>query len=169
MQRLRALDRDYRRGLGDCRRNELVTSHAAFGYLARRYGLRELALTGRSPEAEPDARRLADLVDAVRKVAEGHALLAPEVTTRVISRFAGRGTSVAYRPDLLEGLTERERQVLGLVASGLSNGEIAERLVLGEATVKTHVSRVLMKLDLRDRVQAVVFAHDHGLAGPSDA
>jgi DNA-binding NarL/FixJ family response regulator len=111
--------------------------------------------------ADPD-----DLVDAVRKVADGHALLAPEVTTRVISRFAGRGSSVAYRPDLLEGLTEREREVLGLVAAGLSNGEIAQKLVLGEATVKTHVSRVLMKLDLRDRVQAVVFAYESGLVSP---
>ncbi len=111
--------------------------------------------------ADPD-----DLVDAVRKVAEGHALLAPEVTTRVISRFAAGGSSVAYRPDLLEGLTEREREVLGLVAAGLSNGEIAQKLVLGEATVKTHVSRVLMKLDLRDRVQAVVFAYESGLVSP---
>ncbi len=110
--------------------------------------------------ADPD-----DLVDAVRKVAEGHALLAPEVTTRVISRFAG-GQSVAYRPDLLAALTDREREVLELVAAGLSNSEIAGRLFLGEATVKTHVSRVLTKLDLRDRVQAVVFAYESGLVSP---
>jgi DNA-binding NarL/FixJ family response regulator len=111
--------------------------------------------------ADPD-----DLVEAVRKVAEGHALLAPEVTTRVISRFAGGGGAVAYRPDLLAALTEREREVLGLVAAGLSNAEIAARLFLGEATVKTHVSRVLTKLDLRDRVQAVVFAYESGLVSP---
>ncbi len=110
--------------------------------------------------ADPD-----DLVDAVRKVAEGHALLAPEVTTRVISRFAG-GRSVAYRPDLLEALTDREREVLELLAAGLSNSEIAATLFLGEATVKTHVSRVLTKLDLRDRVQAVVFAYESGLVAP---
>jgi DNA-binding NarL/FixJ family response regulator len=105
-----------------------------------------------------------DLVDAIRSVAAGHALLAPEVTRRVIARFASRG--VGYRPDLLESLTEREREVLVLVAHGLSNAEIAARLVLGEATVKTHVSRVLMKLGLRDRVQAVVFAYECGLVVP---
>lgn len=106
-----------------------------------------------------------DLVDAIRSVAAGHALLAPEVTRRVISRFAG-STGVGYRPDRVAALTEREREVLSLVAQGLSNGEIAQRLVLGEATVKTHVSRVLMKLDLRDRVQAVVFAYECGLVTP---
>ena len=105
-----------------------------------------------------------DLVDAIRSVAAGHALLAPEVTRRVIARFASRG--VGYRPDLLEALTDREREVLVLVAHGLSNAEIAARLVLGEATVKTHVSRVLMKLGLRDRVQAVVFAYECGLVVP---
>ena len=105
-----------------------------------------------------------DLVDAILAVAAGHALLAPEVTRRVIARFASRG--VGYRPDLLEALTDREREVLVLVAHGLSNAEIAARLVLGEATVKTHVSRVLMKLGLRDRVQAVVFAYECGLVVP---
>jgi DNA-binding NarL/FixJ family response regulator len=105
-----------------------------------------------------------DLVDAIRSVAAGHALLAPEVTRRVIARFASRG--VGYRPDLIDALTDREREVLVLVAHGLSNAEIAARLVLGEATVKTHVSRVLMKLGLRDRVQAVVFAYECGLVVP---
>ncbi len=106
-----------------------------------------------------------DLVEAVRVVAQGHALLAPQVTTRVISRFAG-SQQVAYRPDLLAALTGRESEVLTLLAAGMSNGEIAQRLFLGEATVKTHVSRVLMKLDLRDRVQAVVFAYESGLVSP---
>jgi DNA-binding NarL/FixJ family response regulator len=105
-----------------------------------------------------------DLVDAIHAVAAGHALLAPEVTRRVIARFASH--RVGYRPDLLDALTDREREVLVLVAQGLSNAEIAGRLVLGEATVKTHVSRVLMKLGLRDRVQAVVFAYECGLVVP---
>ena len=108
-----------------------------------------------------------DLVEAVRSVARGHALLAPEVTRRVIERFAGTPGG-GYRPDLLSALTEREREVLGLVARGLSNTEIAGRLFLGEATVKTHVSRVLAKLSLRDRVQAVVFAYECGLVAPGE-
>ena len=92
---------------------------------------------------------------------------APEVTRRVIKRFTGGGERV-YRPDLLEDLTEREREVLGLIARGLTNTEIANQLYVGEATVKTHVSRVLLKLGLRDRVQAVVFAYECGLVTPGD-
>ena len=103
-----------------------------------------------------------DLVEAIRSVAAGHALLAPEVTRRVIRRFAG-STGVGYRPDLVAGLTDREREVLTLVAQGLSNGEIAARLVLGEATVKTHVRNVLAKLELSSRAQIVVFAYEHRL------
>lgn len=108
-----------------------------------------------------------DLVEAVRSVARGHALLAPEVTRRVIERFAG-APGGGYRPDRLTGLTDREREVLAAVARGLSNAEIAGRLFVGEATVKTHVSRVLAKLDLRDRVQAVVFAYECGLVSPGE-
>jgi DNA-binding NarL/FixJ family response regulator len=108
-----------------------------------------------------------DLVAAVRLVAAGEALLAPAVTRRVIERFAQRPGRAA-RPDLLAGLTEREREVLTLVARGESNAEIAQRLVLGEATVKTHVSRVLAKLGLRDRVQAVVHAYETGLVQPGE-
>ncbi|HET7326298.1 MAG TPA: response regulator transcription factor, partial [Nocardioidaceae bacterium] len=109
-----------------------------------------------------------DLVAALRCVADGHALLAPEVTRRVIARFATSRESPAYRPDLVQALTEREREVLTLVARGCSNVEIAGHLVVGEATVKTHVSRVLTKLGLRDRVQAVVFAYESGLVAPGD-
>lgn len=120
--------------------------------------------------ADPD-----DLVEAVRAVAHGHALLAPEVTKRVIARMTdgasqpdpARGVD-RDRAELLDRLTEREREVLALVARGLSNGEIAGELFLGEATVKTHVSSILSKLHLRDRVQAVVFAYEAGLAPSAD-
>ena len=110
-----------------------------------------------------------ELVSAVRVVGAGDALLAPEVTRRVIERFtSGRSpepaASVPPPPTLAEPLTERESEVLRLVAEALSNAEIAARLFIGEATVKTHVSNVLQKLGARDRVQAVVFAHRHGLA-----
>jgi DNA-binding NarL/FixJ family response regulator len=108
-----------------------------------------------------------DLVEAIRIVHSGHALLAPEVTRRVIQRFAGAGERV-YRPDLLAQLTDREREVLGLIARGHTNTEIATQLYVGEATVKTHVSRVLLKLGVRDRVQAVVFAYECGLVVPGD-
>jgi DNA-binding NarL/FixJ family response regulator len=120
--------------------------------------------------ADPD-----DLVEAVRAVAHGHALLAPEVTKRVIARMTAGASQLdpargvdRDRAELLDRLTEREREVLALVARGLSNGEIAGELFLGEATVKTHVSSILSKLHLRDRVQAVVFAYEAGLAPSAD-
>ncbi|HEX6149810.1 response regulator transcription factor [Nocardioides sp.] len=113
--------------------------------------------------------RAEQLVDAVRAVGRGHALLSPEVTTRVIAEMTGRGEDEPTRDRRdqveLRHLTEREREVLVLLGEGLSNAEIAERLVLGEATVKTHVSNCLTKLHLRDRVQAVVLAHRAGLVG----
>jgi DNA-binding NarL/FixJ family response regulator len=109
-----------------------------------------------------------DLVTAVRVLAAGDGMLAPEVTRRVLDRFASPqdGGDVAPRPalQLTEPLTEREDEVLRLMAEALSNSEIAARLYIGEATVKTHVSRVLQKLAARDRVQAVVIALRHGLA-----
>jgi DNA-binding NarL/FixJ family response regulator len=112
-----------------------------------------------------------DLVAAVRTVARGNALLAPEVTRRVVEAAAGRlrPPSDQEHTDRLADLTERERDVLRLLGRGLSNAEIARELYVGEATVKTHVSRVLLKLDLRDRVQAVVFAYEAGLVQPGDA
>lgn len=106
-----------------------------------------------------------DLVDAIHVVAGGDALLAPSITRRVCEQFATQGI-VPSRVDELDGLTEREREVLVLVARGLSNNEIAQHLFLGEATVKTHVSRTLAKLGLRDRVQAVVTAYETGLVRP---
>ena len=132
--------------------------------------------------ADPD-----DLVGAVHAVACGHALLAPEVTVRVIERFARqleaeRNTAAAPagpapvepQPDpeqqeLLASLTAREREVLELVAAGLSNAEIASRMFVAEATVKTHVSNLLGKVQVRDRVQAVVFAYESGLILPGEA
>jgi DNA-binding NarL/FixJ family response regulator len=109
-----------------------------------------------------------DLVAAVRVLAAGDALLAPSVTRRLIEQFAAGTAGVVSTPGLDE-LTERETEVLKLMARGLSNGEIAARLYVGETTVKTHVSRVLMKLDVRDRVQAVVAAYDSGLVRPGGA
>lgn len=111
------------------------------------------------------------LVEAVRTVAAGGGLLDPAVTLRVIAAFAGqpdpsRGTSRAAE---LESLTNRETDVLKLLAQGLTNTQIAARLYLGEATVKTHLSRVLMKLNLTTRVQAVVFAYESGLIRPGES
>ena len=108
-----------------------------------------------------------DLVDAVRIVASGDSLLDPSVTGQVIGRFAQAGPGVA-RSERLDELTEREREVLEQLAKGLSNAEIAEALFVSETTVKTHVSNVLSKLALRDRVQAVVFAYEHGLVKPGE-
>jgi DNA-binding NarL/FixJ family response regulator len=110
------------------------------------------------------------LVEAVRAVGEGHALLSPEVTRRVIAEMTSSTGPDATAGDpgtaaVLDRLTEREREVLELLGEGLSNAEIAARLVVGEATVKTHVSNCLSKLHLRDRVQAVVLAHRAGLVG----
>ena len=102
------------------------------------------------------------LVTAVRTVARGEALLAPAVTRRLIERFVERPAPLEAAPALAE-LSARELEVLRLVARGLSNAEIAAELFIGEATVKTHVARILRKLDVRDRVQAVVFAYESGL------
>lgn len=105
-----------------------------------------------------------ELVEAVRIVAAGNALLAPSVTKRIIEEFARQTKLDASRPVLPENLTERELQTLGLLARGMNNREIAAELVIGEATVKTHVSRLLTKLGVRDRVQAVVLAYETGVA-----
>jgi DNA-binding NarL/FixJ family response regulator len=107
-----------------------------------------------------------ELTEAIRIVARGDALLAPGVTRRLLDRFAGVLPDDSARPADLNELTDREVEVLRFVALALSNAEIASRLVLTEATVKTHVSSVLRKLGLRDRVQAVVFAYDVGLVRP---
>jgi DNA-binding NarL/FixJ family response regulator len=109
-----------------------------------------------------------DLVAAVRVVAAGDALLAPRVTRRLIEEFARRPRRDRPRPDQLADLTARELEVTKLIARGLSNGEIADTLVLAEQTVKTHVGRILAKLQLRDRAQVVVAAYESGLITPGD-
>jgi len=112
-----------------------------------------------------------DLLSAIRAVASGDAVVAPSVTRRLLDTFLphlpGPAGGAAEPPEVAT-LTTREREILIEVAGGLSNAEIAARLVLSEATVKTHVGRVLSKLALRDRVQAVVYAYEHGLVRPGD-
>jgi DNA-binding NarL/FixJ family response regulator len=106
------------------------------------------------------------LAEAVRTVAAGEALLAPAVTRRLVERYVRRPPAEKVREEEFADLTERELEVLRLIARGLSNGEIGEQLFLSEATVKTHVTRILSKLGLRDRVQAVVRAYESGLVEP---
>jgi len=109
-----------------------------------------------------------DLADAVRTLASGDALLSPAVTRRVLERLTRSGKSLPAQTEstVPSELTSREHEVLVLVAEGLSNAEIAAALFLGEATVKTHVSKVLQKLHLRDRIQAIVYAYDNGVVVP---
>jgi len=115
----------------------------------------------------------ADLVAAVRVVASGDALLAPSVTRRLLADFARSRASAPHEPGrevaAVAALTVRERATLGLLARGLSNAQIAAEMVVTEHTVKTHVGNVFMKLGLRDRVHAVIFAYDHGIARPVDS
>jgi DNA-binding NarL/FixJ family response regulator len=123
-------------------------------YAALRAGASAFLLKDAPPES---------LVHAVRVVAEGNALLAPSVTRRLIERFTG---DAPVDPTQLRALTDREREVLALVARGLSNAEIAERLFMSPATAKTHVGRVLAKLGARDRAQLVAVAYESGLVRP---
>jgi DNA-binding NarL/FixJ family response regulator len=109
-------------------------------------------------DVEPD-----ELRNAVRVVAGGEALLSPSVTRRLISEFVSRPGHTRHSPPELDELTDREREVLALIAEGLNNREIAERLIISPATAKTHVSRILLKLDARDRAQLVVIAYQSGL------
>jgi DNA-binding NarL/FixJ family response regulator len=111
-----------------------------------------------------------EIAAAVQIIARGDALLAPSVTRTVIEEFARQQpVPTAPRPSSLEQLTPREQEVLGLLARGLSNPEICKELVISEATAKTHVARILQKLDLRDRVQVVIYAYETGLIAPNSA
>jgi DNA-binding NarL/FixJ family response regulator len=110
-----------------------------------------------------------ELIAAVRIVAAGDALLAPAVTRRVVEEFVRAPAAPPAQPPSLGELTPREREVLDLLARGLSNPEICSELVISEATAKTHVARILQKLDLRDRVQAVIYAYESGLVRPGSS
>jgi DNA-binding NarL/FixJ family response regulator len=112
-------------------------------------------------EADP-----ADIVHAVRVVADGEALLSPSVTRRVVETFAGGSPPSGPAASSLDELTEREAEIVALVGTGLSNAEIAERLVISPATARTHVSRAMLKVGARDRAQHVVFAYEAGLVAP---
>jgi DNA-binding NarL/FixJ family response regulator len=133
-----------------------------YAFAALRYGASGFLLKDARP---------ADLADAIRVVAKGDAIIAPGVTRRLLDNFAGLlpdGPAAGTAPDSapLNQLTDREREVLVRVAEGLSNTEIAAALVISEATVKSHLGRILAKLGLRDRVQAVIFAYQAGLVRP---
>ncbi|GGZ80727.1 DNA-binding response regulator [Streptomyces bluensis] len=108
-----------------------------------------------------------EVVTAIRVVAAGESVVAPRVTRQLLDRFAGKLAPTPRHDERLDLLTARERDVLRLIAEGLSNSEIASRLFIAEATVKTHFGKILTKLDLRDRVQAVIFAYDAGLVSPA--
>jgi DNA-binding NarL/FixJ family response regulator len=110
-----------------------------------------------------------ELLSAVRVLAEGEALLAPRITRRLIEKFAQQPSTTPVTNRALETLTDREREVLGTVARGLSNAEIAAELFMSHATAKTHVSRLLTKLDARDRAQLVMIAYESGVATPGSA
>ncbi|WP_104135958.1 MULTISPECIES: response regulator transcription factor [unclassified Cryobacterium] len=132
-------------------------------FAALQHGASGFILKNSTPEA---------LIEAVQVLARGDALLAPDVTRRVIERcvnLTGASVLAAASPKALHELTERECEVFALLAQGLANAEIAAQLFLGEATVKSHVSKVLMKLGLRDRIQAVVYAYEHRVIVPGGA
>jgi DNA-binding NarL/FixJ family response regulator len=144
-----------------CRVLILTTfDHDEYVFAALRAGASGFLLKDTPPE---------DLIAAVRIVAAGDALLAPSVTRRLVQAYVESAAAVPTRPPAaLTQLTDREREVLGLLARGRSNAEIAADFVVSETTVKTHVGRVLAKLQLRDRVQAVVYAYEHGIVRAGD-
>jgi DNA-binding NarL/FixJ family response regulator len=139
----------------------LTTYHVGEAvYAALRAGASGFLLKDSAPD---------ELVAAIRAVAAGEAWLDPTVARTLLTEFAARPTPLGRTPEELRRLTPREREVLVLVAHGLSNAEIATRLIVGEATVKTHLSRIMVKLGLRDRAQAVVIAYQSGIVQPGSA
>jgi DNA-binding NarL/FixJ family response regulator len=148
--------------LGDDIRVLMLTTFGLDDYVfeALRAGASGFMLKDAPPE---------ELVEAIRVIAGGSALLAPAVTKSVIEEFARRSPNAPEPSPHIDELTEREREVLVLLTRGRSNAEIAQDLVVSEATVKTHVAHVLMKLGVRDRVQAVIFAYETGLVAPGAA
>jgi DNA-binding NarL/FixJ family response regulator len=139
----------------------LTTYHVGEAvYAALRAGASGFLLKDSAPD---------ELVAAIRAVAAGEAWLDPTVARALLTEFAARPAPLGRTPEELRRLTPREREVLVLVAHGLSNAEIAARLIVGEATVKTHLSRVMVKLGLRDRAQAVVIAYQSGIVQPGSA
>jgi DNA-binding NarL/FixJ family response regulator len=157
LQAARAITSD--RGLADVRVVMLTTfDHDEYVFEALHAGASGFLLK----DVEPH-----DLRQAVRVVAAGEALLSPAVTRRLIAEFVSLPGRRRHPPAALAELTPREREVMTLVAAGMSNEEIAERLVISTATTKTHVSRVLLKLDARDRAQLVVIAYESGLVRPA--
>jgi DNA-binding NarL/FixJ family response regulator len=151
--RIRTLD-----GAGDTRVLILTTFDLdEYVHAALRAGASGFLLKDASPT---------DLLDAIRVIHEGDALLAPSVTRRLIEEFAHRPGRDHTLPEALDVLTDREREVLALIARGLSNSEIAEHLVVSPATSKTHVSRIMAKLNARDRAQLVMLAYETGLVKP---
>ena len=146
--------------IGDVRILVLTTFDLdEYVYAALRAGASGFLLKDSLPE---------ELFAAIRLIAAGEALLAPTVTRRLISEFVRRPEMASVNPPALARLTDREREVLALVSHGLSNAEVAGRLVLSPATVKTHVSRILTKLGARDRAQLVMLAYESGLVVPGD-
>jgi DNA-binding NarL/FixJ family response regulator len=148
--------------LGDDVRVLILTTFGLDDYVfdALRAGASAFMLKDAPPE---------ELVEAIRVVAGGSALLAPAITRSVINEFARSSPGSTAPPPVLDELTAREREVLVLLTRGRSNAEIAQDLVVSEATAKTHVAHVLMKLGVRDRVQAVIFAYESGLVAPGAA
>jgi DNA-binding NarL/FixJ family response regulator len=148
--------------LGPARSDARILVVTTFGHEEYLYAALQAGASGFILKTTPPD----ELVRAVRTVAADEALLAPEITRRLIEDYVSRPGPLGSSAPALEQLTERELEVLELIGRGLSNSEIAEKLILGEATVKTHVGRIFSKLEVRDRAQAVVVAYESGLITP---